>query len=402
MRVVFNQCTSSGRRAGIGHQAAQLMDHLPRLAGDDEVVFFPPDWVLGYRQLLDRLGSGPAGEAGAGRGRLLARLRGVGGWARGLLRRCDRAVNAWHFRRFCARRGIDLYHEPNHIPLPTDVPTVVTIHDLSVLLHPQWHPADRVAHYARHFADTVRRCRHVITVSDFTRREVIEALNLPPDGVTRVYNAIRPNLGPLPRPAVEAVLRRLGLPPRYLLHVGTVEPRKNLLMLMRAYCALPGAVRAACPLLLVGGWGWNVREVREYWQAEARHRGVVLAGYVADEDLGAIYNGARALVCPSLYEGFGLPPVEMLACGGAVICSTAAALVETAGACAHRVDAQDADGWRDAMRRAAEDDDWCRGLRRGAVEAARPFTGERCAAGNWAVYRRVHAAGHAGPLHRAA
>src|SRR5207237_8922251 len=93
----------------------------------------------------------------------------------------------------------------------------------------------------------------------------------------------------------------------------------------------------------------------------------------------------------SLDEGCGLPPVGMRACEGAVVCSTAAALVETAGACAHLVDPHDTDGWRGAMRRAAEDDDWCRDLRRGAVEAARPFSGERCAAGKWAVYRRVPA-----------
>jgi alpha-1,3-rhamnosyl/mannosyltransferase len=391
MQVVFNQWASAGRKTGIGHQAAQLIDHLPRLAGADRIWFFPPPWVVRSRRLWDRLGDGPPG------GGSRSSLGWARGWARRALRGCARAVASWSFRRFCARRGIDLYHEPNHIAFSSAVPTVATVHDLSVLLHPEWHPADRVAHYERHFADTVHRCRHLITVSDFTRREVIDVLGVPAERVTRVYNAIRPNLGPRPRAEVEAVLRRLGLPPRYLLHVGTVEPRKNLLLLMRAYCALPEAVRAGCPLLLVGGWGWNVREVHEYWQAEARHRGVLVAGYVADDDLGAIYNGARALVCPSLYEGFGLPPVEMLACGGVVVCSTAAALVETAGAFAHVVDPHDTDGWRDAMRHAVQDDDWCRGLRRGAVEAARPFTAERCAAETWAVYRRVHAGGHAAP-----
>jgi alpha-1,3-rhamnosyl/mannosyltransferase len=193
----------------------------------------------------------------------------------------------------------------------------------------------------------------------------------------------------LPTAQVQAALRRLGLPERYLLHVGTIEPRKNLLLLLRAYCALPAALRERWPLLLVGGWGWDVGPVRDYWQAEARHRGVRHVGYVPDGDLAAIYNGARALLCASFYEGFGLPPVEMLACGGAVLCSTAAALVETAGPCAHLVDPRDADGWRAAMRRVVEDDDWWLSLRRGAVAAARAFTWERAATETWAVYRRA-------------
>ena len=390
MRVVFNQWAASGRRTGVGHHTAELMRQLPRCAGGDQIWFFPPDWVVRYRSLWARLSNGqPAPPAGTGRGQPVSPLRQARTWARGLLRRCARAVNAWQFQRFCTRRGIDLYHEPNHIAYPCDLPTICTVHDLSALLHPEWHPADRVAHYERHFEETVRRCCHLITVSDFTRDEVIDFLGVPPERVTRVYNGMRANLMPLPTAQVQATLRRLGLPERYLLHVGTIEPRKNLLLLLRAYCELPASIRERWPLLLVGGWGWNVGPVQEYWQAEARHRGVMHVGYVPDEDLAAIYNGARALCCASFYEGFGLPPVEMLACGGAVICSTAAALVETAGPCAHLVDPQDADGWREAMRRVVEDEDWWHGLRRGAVAAARAFTWERAATETWAVYRRA-------------
>ncbi len=394
MRVVLNQWAAAGRKTGIGHCVAQLMHFLPQEAGDDEVSLFPPAWVQRYRDLWGRLSNdGAAGPSvpGAPAAGAPRRLRT---WARSLLRGVGRTVNAWHFRQYCRRRRIDLYHEPNYIPFPSDVPTVSTLHDLSVLLHPEWHPADRVAHYERHFADTLSRCVHFLTVSEFTRQEVIRYLNVPPERVTRVYNGTRPNLAPLPRPQVEEALHRLGLPPRYLLHVGTIEPRKNLLMLMRAYCALPAPVRERWPLLLVGSWGWNIGEIQAYWHGEGRHRGVLHVGYVSEDDLAAVYNGARALLCPSLYEGFGLPPVEMLACGGAVITSTAGALVETAGGRAHLLDPADTDGWRDALARVTADDDWWQGLRRGAVEAARRFTWRRSAAETWAVYRAVHAGLH--------
>jgi alpha-1,3-rhamnosyl/mannosyltransferase len=140
---------------------------------------------------------------------------------------------------------------------------------------------------------------------------------------------------------------------------------------------------------LVGGWGWHSADVAEYLDREGRQRGVRHLGYFAEKHLAVLYNGARALLFPSHYEGFGMPAVEMLACGGAVIASTAGALVEVAGKCAHFVDARDVDGWRHAMHRAAVDGEWWSRLRRGAVEAARPYTWERCAADTLRAYRRL-------------
>jgi alpha-1,3-rhamnosyl/mannosyltransferase len=200
---------------------------------------------------------------------------------------------------------------------------------------------------------------------------------------------IRPGLGPLPRGQVEAVLRKLGLPARYLLYLGTIEPRKNLMRLLRAYCALPAPLRDGWPLLMVGGWGWNTEEVADYLHGEARHRGVIHLGYVRDDHLAALYNGARALVFPSLYEGFGLPPVEMMACGGAVLASTAGAVREIVGGQAHLVAPEDEEGWRDAMARVLQDDDWWQSLRQGAEETARPYTWKACAAETLKVYFQV-------------
>ena len=136
--------------------------------------------------------------------------------------------------------------------------------------------------------------------------------------------------------------------------------------------------------MLVGSWGWNTSEVAEYLHSEARHRGVIHLGYVAEEHLGVIYNGARALVYPSLYEGFGLPPVEMMACGGAVLTSTTGALVETVGSRANLIPAEDMDGWKNAMARVLEDDDWWRSLRVAQRRSPSPTRGSavpqtRCA-----------------------
>src|SRR6185312_7954115 len=173
----------------------------------------------------------------------------------------------------------------------------------------------------------------------------------------------------------------------YLLHVGTLEPRKNLLMLMRAYCSLPSGVRERHPLVLAGGRGWNSEGAHAYLEGEARHRGVRWLGYVPDGRFAALYSGARALVFPTLYEGFGMPAVEMMAAGGAVLASTAGALVEVCGGRAHHTDPLDQDGWRGAMLRVCNDDAWLSELRGGAEEAAAPFTWRRCAEGTISAYR---------------
>src|SRR5262249_48463556 len=155
------------------------------------------------------------------------------------------------------------------------------------------------------------------------------------------------------------------------------------------YCALPGAVRDRYPLLLVGGWGWKSDDVRAYLHDVASARGVRSLGYVADADVPALYNGARALVFPTRYEGFGMPPIEMMACGGAVLASTAPTCVETMGRHAHLIHPDDEAGWRDALQRVCGDDDWWLSLRAGVEEVARPFTWEQCALDTLAAYRKV-------------
>ena len=219
---------------------------------------------------------------------------------------------------------------------------------MSVLLHPEWHPADRVASYERDFEGGLARSQHIITISENSRQEIIRHLGVPGDRVSRTYMGTRPGLRPMPAEELEAKRRALDLPANYLLYMGTIEPRKNLMTLLRAYCALPAAVREEYPLVLVGGWGWNSADVAQFLQDEARHRGVRYLGYVDEGHINTLYNGARALVFPSHYEGFGMPTIEMMACGGAVLASTAGAIAETVGNQAHLTHADDLDGWRQA------------------------------------------------------
>src|SRR5262249_25037407 len=226
-------------------------------------------------------------------------------------------------------------------------------------------PAGRVAMFEKHFRRRLRRCRHVVTDSECVREEVVRELGLAPERVTAIPLGVRSDLRSLAPNECGPVLRRLDLAPGFLLHVGTIEPRKNILTLLRAYCALPGALRDRVPLVLAGGWGWEHGEVASYFNDFARHRNVRMIGFVRDEDLPAVYSAARALVFPTHYEGFGLPPLEMMACGGAVLASTAEAVREVVGDCGFQIDPGDETGWHAAIARVITDDDWCSELRRG-------------------------------------
>ncbi len=392
MKVVVNQLAALGQKTGIGYYTTELLRCLREQCGDDEIADYPTGWIRRAgrifkeaRSSLERASLSRRGKPGGDasfitrqRGRLLGQLRD---WGRSWVAR--------RFRTVCARQGYDLYHEPNFIPFPCDCPTVVTIHDLSVLLHPEWHPADRVVYFEKNFHKGLAQGVHFLAISEFGRQEVIRTLGILPERVTRTYMGIRRGLGLVPQAEVTGVLQHLGLPPRYLLYVGTIEPRKNVLLLLRAYTALPQDLRTEWPLLLVGNWGWNTADIAEFYHQEARHLGVIHLGYVKNRHLPAVYSGARALLYPSLYEGFGLPPVEMMACGGAVLASTAGALVETIGARAHLLPAEDIDGWIAAITRVLQDDDWWLSLRKGVTETAKPFTWDRCAAETLKVYRKI-------------
>lgn len=390
MRVVVNQLAALGQKTGVGHYTSQLLRCLRTQAQPGEIDAFPEGWLRRVRETFTNVRPYLEGKTS----RVSRTREGTGhdSWrsrALSLLRQAGRTLNAVQFRRTCKQKGYTLYHEPNFIPLPSDLPTVVTVHDLSVINHPEWHPLDRVRYFEKHFLNGLNRCTHFLAISEYARQELISTLNLPPHKVTCTYMGMRPGLTPRPREEVASVLKKLNLPSQYLLYLGTIEPRKNVLTLLRAYCALPANLRSEWPLLLVGSWGWNTGAVAGYYDEIARHSGVIHVGYIADEDIPALYSGARVLAYPSVYEGFGMPPLEMMACGGAVIAGTAGSVVETVGGKALLLSPRDIEGWRDALKRVITDDDWWQSFRKDAEATARPFNWEACAAKTLEVYRQI-------------
>ena len=296
MRVVIHATPLYGPRTGVGHYTAELVRAL--IATRQVQVTLHPHPMLA--RLRNRLGGGPKPAAPTSSPAIRSSLarRAV----RTPLRWGWRALVEGEARHALHPRKVDLYHEPNFFPLRTRLPTVVTVHDLSAILHPEWHPAERVALFQSEFLPRIRDVAHVLTDSDSARHEIIRVLGLPAERVTRAYPGVRPTLHPLPTTEVQPVLKRLQLPPTYFLHVGTLEPRKNLVMVLKAYTSLPVELREQCPLVLVGPWGWRFDELAAIYETEAKHKHVIHLGYVAEADLPAVYNGAKALVFPTWYN----------------------------------------------------------------------------------------------------
>ncbi len=274
-------------------------------------------------------------------------------------------------------------------PLLSRVPSLVTVYDLSFVHYPDRLPAAR-RWYLRLFARwSCRRARRVIAISHSTAHDLAQTFGLPPERTDVAAPGVGEQFVPLPREDVERFRALKGLPDRFLLFLGTLEPRKNLPVLLRAYAQLPAEDRAAVHLVLAGGVGWMADEIFAAIEAHDLGGTVHLPGYVPADELPLWYNAAEALVYPSVFEGFGLPVLEALACGKPALVSAASSLPEAVGDGGLCLPPDDAGVWAAALARAMHDPQWrAEAGARGRAHAAR-FTWAETAAQTVASYRRA-------------
>jgi len=245
--------------------------------------------------------------------------------------------------RYLGRTDVELFHGTNYeVPLRGATLAVMTIHDLSLLLYPETHPARRVVRARILLPRMTRRSTLIITPTESVRREVCEHLRLEPSRVVAVPEAARALFRPLAPAETVATRQRLGVEDQFLLFVGTVEPRKNLQTLLRAFEEVLARTERRTQLVIVGREGWKMKGwSHALGQGVARER-VRWVGYVTDEDLCALYSSATAFVYPSIYEGFGLPPLEAMQAGAPVVASDIPSIREVTGGAAHLFAPQDA------------------------------------------------------------
>jgi glycosyltransferase involved in cell wall biosynthesis len=284
----------------------------------------------------------------------------------------------------------DLMHEPAFVgPLASRCPFVVTIHDLSFLLYPQGFRTLNRLYLKVLTRLSVSRARRIIAVSNSTKQDLVRLYGISPALVDTVHNGVDPSFRPLPAADVAAFKLSRKLPEHLILFVGTLEPRKNVVHLVRSYARLP---EPRPPLLFVGGKGWLYDEVFTCVEGLDLADQVRFVGYVPPQDLPWWYNAADLFVYPSLYEGFGLPLLEAMACGTPVIASTASSLPEVVGQAGLLVDPRDIDALATAMDQVLRNMDRRDEMRTAGLKQARGFSWQETARQTVGSYRQALAA----------
>jgi glycosyltransferase involved in cell wall biosynthesis len=264
---------------------------------------------------------------------------------------------------------------------------VCTIHDIIPIDHPEWFSKSFAAWYKWLLPALARSAQHLIAVSEFTRSRVIDAFGLKPEKVSVVLNGIGSEFTPRTNEEIERVKSHLELPAKpYVLYVGSLEPRKNLPRLLTAWTL----VQRKCQdmQLVIAGLNKGGSKVFSAVPIDKIPSGVFFTGFVEDADLPALYSGATIFVYPSLYEGFGLPPAEAMACGTPVITSKGTSLSEVVGSAALLVDPKSAESIADAILRVAASESLSAEMRRTGLARARQFNWDDAATQTWSILSR--------------
>lgn len=310
-------------------------------------------------------------------------------------RRVIRAPRLWThlgLRGELRRAPPDVLFIPAHVvPWRPPVPCVVTVHDLGYRYFPEAHPLrDRLyLDWATRYS--ARAAVGVIADSESTKRDLVKFYHISPGKITVAYPGINPLLKPIRDPsALDAMRQRYDLPARYILHVGTLQPRKNLSRLVEAYARVRAKLPDPPALVLAGGKGWLYDDLFRQVERLGLTRYVHFPGHVPpDHNLAAMYSASDLYVFPSLFEGFGFPVVEAMRCQVPVVCSDTSSLPELAGDAALTVPPTDVGALADAMLRVLTDDTLRQKMvERGRTQAAR-FTWEACAGRVWGVLERA-------------
>lgn len=389
MRVCLDTSTLRVRHAGIAVYTLELASAmLHQLRSDESLVSFDPisgfvpidaSWPARMRAENEERSSQALNLAPANR---IERIMRSGP----LRRRVARMVKEARFA--LGARHYDLCHAVVTLPPgPTNKPLIPLIHDVSMQRFPETHPPERVRAFERWWPE-ILRAPLINTVSAFSREEIVDVLGYPRERIVVTHPGVSSFFFESDVAAEAEALRCLDLGTRrIILLVGTQEPRKNITIALSAFAALPSLVRAGAVLVVAGGSGWGQMAVPPAAEALIRSGDIRFTGYTTRLQLRALYRRAQLLVFPSVYEGFGIPAAEALACGTAVAISAGTSLEEVAGPHGVKVDSADLDGWMTAMRDVLDGSPAPPELRASRVNWAKSFDWHVTAARTLTMYR---------------
>jgi glycosyltransferase involved in cell wall biosynthesis len=373
MRIAIDGVPLAEPKTGIGHYTFELARGLAALAPEY-------DFELLAHVPIETTVEGAFEES------LPANLRAVHASVNSLTRRWWTIGLPLYVRQ----NGITLFHGTNYkIPLWNRCRTVVTIHDLSLLLHSHTHEAELVRRARLHLPATARMASKIITDSESVKREICEHLHVRPEKIAVVPLAPRRAFRPVATEQTVEARRRLGVEDQFLLFVGTVEPRKNLLTLVRAFAELARDTSFRTQLVIAGQKGWLTEELFALVEQSGLGTRILFTGYISDADLAALYSSCRVCIYPSLYEGFGLPPLEAMSCGAPVITSRIPVIMETVGDAARLFEPTNVRELADSIAAVCGSEEERARLSAVGRERASEFTWGRTARLTLDVYREV-------------
>lgn len=373
MQIALNARILQAPRTGIGHYLAELVNALGHQPGVELSLFHGWGWSAHLPE-----------AAMPGYSRISPVLRQIPG--------AYQARRWLEQRRFDQGRArtIDLYHEPSLWPLAFKGPTIVTLHDLTHVHYPSTQPAARLKEIERRLEQGVKQASLILTDSQFIADEAQAYFGLGPERFVVAPLGVAARFHPRSDESLQTVLQAHGVEPLgYFLCVGTLEPRKNLTLALRAHAELPEPVRQQFPLLVVGMAGWKAQQLNDELRKGLASGHVCLLGYLPDEQVAHLIAGARALIFPSIYEGFGLPVLEAMASGTPVILTRRSAMPEVAGAAGNYFESEDLHDLCNVMTRLVDDQTHWQVCREAGLQQAKLFSWDRCATLTARAYRQA-------------
>ncbi len=370
MRILVDGRTIQDHFPGIARYTFNLARALARVAPEDEFLILHDPVARNTRYDLGELQGYPNVQ-------LVLGAASVFSWS-----------EQWRIPRQVKRLACDVVHAPYYVrPYAMPAPVVFTAHDLIPMLYPAYFTRRERIVFGMAMALAWRTARKVIAVSQATACDLRRLLGVPDDRIAVVPEAAAPAFKPQPEQAIAAARDKYALPDEYALYFGSNKPHKNLVCLVEAWAEV--AARTPTGLVIAGHWDMRYPQARERAAALGLEGRVHFAGPIAEADVPAVYAGAKVFVFPSLYEGFGLPVLEAMACGVPVVCSRASSLPEVAGEAALLVDPNDTHGLAAAICRVLEGVQLARTLRAKGLEQAARFSWEQAARTTLALMKTV-------------
>lgn len=370
MRIAIDATAVSLERAGAGVYIINLIRALARVDVDNVyTIFAKKDNVPALGALPAHFHIVPAASR-----------------ARPLRLAWEQTVLPWQLQR----QQIEILHSPHYTtPWLRIGRSVVTFHDMTFFLFPEKHTPLRRLFFRFVIPYSARQADGLIAVSETTKQDMVRLLGISPERISVIHSAPDPRFRPMTdQAALDEVRQRYAHGEPFILYVGTLEPRKNLGVLLEAYWGLRSA-GLKHRLVIAGKRGWGYQEIFATVQRLRLEEWVTFTGYVPEADLPLLYNAADLFVYPSLYEGFGLPPLEAMACGVPVVASDVSSIPEVVGDGGLLVDPRDSEAWRTAMERVLADPALGEALRERGLRRAAQFTWEQTARETLAVYQQV-------------